>query len=331
VSVPQEWRARGDLNPRSPAPQASVLILTRPRAQNTGLRRIESIKGKIVTTLIKLKNRGLAEGTLRNISFNLKHLAKHSDLDNPESVKEYIAKKDCANSQKMNLVKSYNYYAAVNGIQWIKPYYRHERKLPKIPTTEQIKKLIASASPRYATILKILSETGIMPHELSKISLRDIDLERGSLNVQGCKGHNSRVFKLKAEMVAMLRTYLVKNPKQYPFPYSKWICKCYREHRNRIAEKLNDSSLRTIRLYDFRHYYATMLYHGTKDILLVKQQLGHKKLETTLIYTQLVNFNEEDEFYSATAKTIEKAKKLIETGFEYVTEIDGVKLFRKRK
>jgi integrase len=188
------------LNPGSPAPQASVLILTRPRAQNTGLRCCESIKGKIVTTLIKLKNRGLAEGTLRNVSFNLKHLAKHSNLDNPESVKEYIAKKNCANSQKTNLVKSYNYYAVVNGIQWIKPYYTHERKLPKIPTTEQIKKLIASASPRYATILKILSETGIMPHELSRISLRDIDLERGLLNVQGYKGHNSRVFKLKACM-----------------------------------------------------------------------------------------------------------------------------------
>jgi len=284
-----------------------------------------------VTTLIKLKNRGLADGTLRNISFNLKHLAKHSNLDNPESVKEYIAKKNCANSQKMNLVKSYNYYAVVNGIQWIKPYYTHERKLLKIPTTEQIKKLIASASPRYATILKILSETGIMPHELSRISLRDIDLERGLLNVQGYKGHNSRAFKLKDETVAMLRTYLVKNPKQFPFPSSKWICKCYREHRNRIAEKLNASSLRTIRLYDFRHYYATMLYHRAKDILLVKQQLGHKKLETTLIYTQLVNFNEEDGFYSATAETIEKACKLVETGFEYVTEIDGVKLFRKRK
>ena len=319
------------MNPGSPAPQASVLILTRPRAQNTGLRCFESIKGKIVTTLIKLKNRGLAEGTLRNISFNLKHLAKHSNLDNPESVKEYIAKKNCANSQKTNLAKAYNYYAVANGIQWIKPYYRHERKLPKIPTTEQIKKLIASASPRYATILKILSETGIMPHELSRISLRDIDLERGLLNVQGYKGHNSRVFKLKDETVAMLRTYLVKNPKQFPFPSSKWICKCYREHRNRIAEKLNASSLRTIRLYDFRHYYATMLYHRTKDILLVKQQLGHKKLETTLIYTQLVNFNEEDEFYSATAKTLEEAKKLVETGFEYVTEIDGIKLFRKRK
>jgi hypothetical protein len=59
--------------------------------------------------------------------------------------------------------------------------------------------------------------------------------------------------------------------------------------------------------------------------------LGHKKLETTLIYTQLVSFNEEDEFYSATATTIKEARKLIEQGFEYVTEIDGVKLFRKRK
>ena len=93
---------------------------------------------------------------------------------------------------------------------------------------------------------------------------------------------------------------------------------------------MNEPGLRTIRLYDFRHYYATMLYWKTKDILLVKQQLGHKKLETTLIYTQLVDFKEE-EFYSATSTTIEETRKLIEQGFEYVTEVEGVKLFRKRK
>lgn len=31
------------------------------------------------------------------------------------------------------------------------------------------------------------------------------------------------------------------------------------------------------------------------------------------------------------AQTIEEACKLLEVGFEYVTDIDGVKLFRKRK
>jgi integrase len=85
-----------------------------------------------------------------------------------------------------------------------------------------------------------------------------------------------------------------------------------------------------IRLYDLRHFYATMTYHKTKDILYTKQQMGHKKIETTLLYTQLVNF-ENDEFHSAVAKTIEEARKLIESGFEYVTELDGIKLFRKRK
>jgi hypothetical protein len=50
-----------------------------------------------------------------------------------------------------------------------------------------------------------------------------------------------------------------------------------------------------------------------------------------LIYTQLVGSDEDNEFHSATAKTIDEAKALIEQGFEYVTEIDGTKLFRKRK
>jgi hypothetical protein len=35
-----------------------------------------------------------------------------------------------------------------------------------------------------------------------------------------------------------------------------------------------------------------------------------------------------EEYISATTSTIEDAKKLVEAGFEYVTEIDGVKLFR---
>jgi hypothetical protein len=41
--------------------------------------------------------------------------------------------------------------------------------------------------------------------------------------------------------------------------------------------------------------------------------------------------NTNDEFYVKTASTLEEACKLLEVGFEYVTDMDGVKLFRKRK
>jgi site-specific recombinase XerC len=73
-----------------------------------------------------------------------------------------------------------------------------------------------------------------------------------------------------------------------------------------------------------------MEYAKTKDILHVMKLLGHRSLENTLIYTQLVNF-ESNEYHSATAKTVEEAKQLIESGFEYVCAIEDVQLFRKRK
>jgi len=47
-------------------------------------------------------------------------------------------------------------------------------------------------------------------------------------------------------------------------------------------------------------------------------------------FSQLVNF-EDDDYHSATAKNIEEAQKLIETGFEYVCTYDNIMLFRKPK
>ena len=63
-------------------------------------------------------------------------------------------------------------------------------------------------------------------------------------------------------------------------------------------------------MHDLRHFYATMLYHRTKDILLVKEKLGHRNINNTLIYTHLVDFSEGNEFYSATAKSVSEAAKL---------------------
>ena len=68
----------------------------------------------------------------------------------------------------------------------------------------------------------------------------------------------------------------------------------------------------------------------TKDILYVMRLLGHKSISNTLIYTQMVQFKN-DEYQSAASHTIEEAQQLIEAGYEYVTELDGVKLFRKQK
>lgn len=59
--------------------------------------------------------------------------------------------------------------------------------------------------------------------------------------------------------------------------------------------------------------------------------LGHKSIANTLLYTQLVEFEDNASYHSATAGSIEEAQKLIESGFEYVCTHGNVMLFRKRK
>jgi len=74
-----------------------------------------------------------------------------------------------------------------------------------------------------------------------------------------------------------------------------------------------------------------MEYHKTKDILHVMQVLGHKNIKNTLIYTQLLGF-QNDEYVSKVAKTAEEAKQLVENGFDYVcTTPETYMLFKKRK
>jgi integrase len=104
--------------------------------------------------------------------------------------------------------------------------------------------------------------------------------------------------------------------------------------RKSLAFKLQNPRLKQIGLHTFRHWKATMEYHKTRDILHVQQVLGHRDLRNTLIYINLEKAlfqNADDQYHVKVAQTLEEATKLLEVGFEYVTEMDGAKLFKKRK
>jgi integrase len=109
------------------------------------------------------------------------------------------------------------------------------------------------------------------------------------------------------------------------------IRRLFQKQRKRIAQKVGNPRLLNITFHTLRHWKATMEYYKTKDILYVMKVLGHKNIKNTLIYTQLISFPGEDEFICKAAKTVDEAKQLIEAGFEYVCDIEDVKLFRKRK
>lgn len=106
----------------------------------------------------------------------------------------------------------------------------------------------------------------------------------------------------------------------------------FSKRRKRLAETLANPRINKITFHTFRHWGATMLYHKTKNVLHVKQKLGHRSIENTMIYTQLINF-ESDEWHVAHAETLEEEDKLIQAGFEFVRydEKENVVIYRKRK
>jgi integrase len=292
--------------------------------------------GKIIEVLWELKKTGRAEATIRNIGKVLHVLERHCNLDNPEAVRTWIATADKSDGYKRNLCSSYEHYTRQHGLTWKKPKYRESAKMPKIPQENKINLIIANAPLKLGMAIAISRDTGLRPVELMRITLRSLDLANGTIYPETAKGGSPRVLKLRNSTLNVLNKYLANRKIELDDnifgtwnsdTYGKW----FRYYRNKTAEKLQDPSIKAIRLYDLRHFFATMTYHRTKDILFTKQQMGHRKIETTLVYTQLLQFEKDENYVCKVAKNIEEATELIESGFEHVTEMDGVRLFRKRK
>ena len=287
-----------------------------------------------LNVLIKMKNNAKSDYSIRFVDKALTYISKHANLNNPEQVKQFIANLQVSNGYKKNLCIAYNKYCKYYKIEWEMPLYKPEAKTIKIPTKARIEMLIARAGRILSIKLSISKETGLRPVELCNLKVEDIDLDQKIIYPATAKHGSARALKISNNLRTTLQNHInrnILNQKDKLFNgNSEHYGKQYRQMRNQLAKKLNDPSLKTVRLYDFRHYFATTLYAKTRDILYVKQQMGHKKIETTLIYVQLLNLNE-DEWTCKTATNVNEATQLIESGFEYITEMDGLKLFRKRK
>jgi len=214
-------------------------------------------------------------------------------------------------------------------LKWNPPIINRIRKLPFIPTENEIDQLIGGCNKRMATFLQLLKETGVRCGEASQLLWSDVDIVNGSISVTPEKGSNARKLKISNKLTAMLNE-LPKSSKNLFNANTDAMRKSFTLQRRHKAFKLKNPRLTQITFHTFRHWKATMEYHRTRDILHVMQVLGHKSIRNTLMYTQLVEFRDED-FIARIAHSEEETCQLIEAGFEFVCDYGSNKVFRKRK
>ena len=293
-----------------------------------------NLKGELVNYAWWMKKNGYAKTTIRLNTTILRLLTERgAQLFNSDSIKEVIAKQEWSNSRKHSAIATYTLFLKTHGQTWEPPRCKVSRKLPYIPTEKEIDSLIAGCGQKLGTFLLLLKETAMRKGEAFRLLWKDIDFERRTITLNDPeKGSRSRIFKASNKLIARINTLPRKNKRVFSSNSTQKTS--FYDSRKRIARKLQNPRLQQISFHTLRHWKATMLYHQTKDILYVKEYLGHNKVETTLLYIQLAETifkNLNDEFTVKVASAKEEIKALLEVGFEYICEKDDLYYFRKRK
>jgi len=185
---------------------------------------------------------GYSELTLEGYNKKLRLLCKFVDLDKPENVNRILANNQkWKNSFKETVVNAYLHYVRFYGLSWKKPKFKRSARLPYVPSTEQVNKLIAHSSRKYALIYSVLRDTGLRPIELHHLTLRNIDLDSGIIIPETAKNGRARALKLQPSTLAMLREYVTKygfKLDEQMFPSTEIMGHIFIRMRNRLAKRL---------------------------------------------------------------------------------------------
>jgi integrase len=313
---------------RDSAKEAKNLVAAEIKTVAGNLQNKE-VRGLITQFMAWLEKEGYTKDS--KYPNNLKTLVNlGADLLNPESVKEVLGKHNIKGGAKLQYVYAYSAFANMLKISWDPPKYKQEETLPFIPDESELDQLIAACrSRRMATYLQCLKETYADPGEALK--LRWIDVSGNIITINHTvKGHLPRQLEVSNKLISMLNSLPKMSDMIFPTTYSVMFS-CYDKVRKRAAELQKNPRLLSIELRTFRHWGGSMIAHYTNgNVLTVKRLLGHKRIENTMKYIGMIHFKD-DEFEVTTATTVEEAKKVLEAGFDYITEKAGIMLLRRPK
>jgi hypothetical protein len=286
---------------------------------------------QIQKTIAKATIEGKAKNTILNFKHRLTQLSRFCDLNNPDDVKQAIGYSKLANSSKCSYALAYEWYCKANGLTWQKPRFKWNLPTPIIPTTSQVDKIISATTRKFATIFRLMAEIGVEGEELHQTHRNQIDTQQAIISIKGLKGHGSANYKLKNATAEMLRDYLARHPKGYPFPQPKVVSDMWRRARATASQNHNDPSLLKIPMKNLRNYSGAQFYYQFPDPIGVMRHLRHKRMETTMHYLRALVLEGDVQYDCKTAKTPEEMTRLIELGYTLADTVNDIHLYRKRK
>jgi integrase len=292
------------------------------------------LDARIVQYEWKCRKRQLSPDTISKRRRLLTRLLKDgANLDDPESVEATLATHDYPTPTKWLIVCAYRSYTKTFNIPWEPPRVKYQPQMTYMPTEEEAQIFIAGLPRVLSIFCRTLFETGARKGELCKLEWTEINEQNSTISIAHPeKGSNARTVRVSRECIDLLLSLPKKHGIHVFNPRSTSYNSNFDHQRQKLSNKLGNPKLLKIHFHTFRHLRGTLDVHNHVPLFEVKERLGHKYIGNTEKY---VHWNRQlyqdrnDRYLFAAASTIEEAQKLIETGFEYVTDMDDKRLFRK--
>lgn len=288
-------------------------------------------KEKLIEKYFKdcILRKRLNEKTIKAYRIDLDQFSKYVDdnLTNPDKISDYIYylnneyEKPKTIKRKIASVKAFYSYLEYEGYIDVSPFRKIRSKmkepfiLPKTISSDVIQKVISyqydlinnaktnyqlKQNVRNTAIIELLLATGIRISELSYIEQININLNTGTLKING-KGSKERNLYINIEpVINILNRYVTLYKEELKSTEYFFI--------NKEGQRLSEQSIRyflfnigkqlelPVRLtpHKFRHTFATMLLEDDVDIRYIQKILGHSSISVTQIYTYVTSAKQKE-------------------------------------
>jgi site-specific recombinase XerD len=173
---------------------------------------------------------------------------------------------------------------------------RRGRKLPVVLSRDEVRRVIEAIRKPVCRMAALCAYVcGLRISELLALHLHQVDFERMQVCVVDGKGRKDRNVPLPERLAELLREYCVaRKITDFLFPSGAHWCNgspiaaATLQRAVRLAAKEAQIGKRTSP-HTFRHCYATHLLECGVRLPVIQRLLGHRRAETTTIYTHLTD------------------------------------------
>ena len=168
---------------------------------------------------------------------------------------------------------------------------KREEYLPIVLSKEQVIKMIsATGNIKHRLMLVLLYSSGLRVSELVDLRLSDIDVARKTVHVRNGKGKKDRITVLSEKAIWIFERYSREyQPLEYIFEsYQPGVKISTRTVQVVVAKAAREADIKkTVGPHTLRHSFATHMLENGVNLRYIQSMLGHKRLETTQIYTRV--------------------------------------------